>query len=95
MNATPTLPDNLNMLLGVAYILMDCILEDSAMNSPTVTDPVPITRLKIRKDALKRPRQTLGQLTYVIKKLLTQLSSRFGYIIVAFTTPSCSASELV
>ena len=55
ISATPTLPDDLNILLGVAYILVDSMLEDSVTNSPTITNPVPMTRLKIRKDALKRP----------------------------------------
>ena len=53
-NATPTLPEDLNILLGVAYILMVDILDDSDIDWPS-TDPVPMTRLKIRKDALKRP----------------------------------------
>lgn len=54
INATPTLPEDLNILLGVAYILMVDILDDSDMDSPS-TNPVPMTRLKIRNDALKRP----------------------------------------
>ena len=54
INATPTLPDDLNILLGVAYILMVYILDDSGIDSPS-TNPVPMTRLKMRKDALKRP----------------------------------------
>jgi hypothetical protein len=54
INATPTLPDDLNILLGVAYILINYILDDSCVNSPD-TNPDPITLLKIRKDALKRP----------------------------------------
>jgi hypothetical protein len=54
INATPTLPDDLNILLGVAYILINYLLDDSGIDSPS-TYPVPITQLKIRKDALKRP----------------------------------------
>jgi hypothetical protein len=54
INATPTLPDDLNILLGVAYILINYMLDDSGIDSPG-TNPDPITQLKIRKDALKRP----------------------------------------
>jgi hypothetical protein len=54
INATPTLPDDLNILLGVAYILMVYISDDYGIDSPS-TNPVPMTRLKIRKDALRRP----------------------------------------
>ena len=54
INDTPTLPDDLNILLGVAYILTSYILDDSGTDSPS-TNPVPMTQLKIRKDALKRP----------------------------------------
>ena len=54
IRATPTLPDDLNILLGVAYILINYILIDFNINSLS-TNPVPMTRLKIRKDALKRP----------------------------------------
>lgn len=54
ISATPTLPDDLNILLGVAYILINYILDDSGIDSLS-TNPVPMTRLKIRKDALKRP----------------------------------------
>ena len=54
ISATPMLPDDLNILLGVAYILINYILDDSGIDSLS-TNPVPMTRLKIRKDALKRP----------------------------------------
>ena len=54
------------------------------------TNPVPMTRLKIRKDALKRPAQILDYFAYNVEELPTQLSSGFGYIIVSFSVLSFS-----
>ena len=52
-----------------------------------------MTRLKIRKDALKRPAQILDYFAYNIEELLTQLSSGFGYIVVSFSVLSFSVSD--
>jgi hypothetical protein len=70
INATPTLPDDLNILLGVAYILINYILDDSGVDSPG-TNPVPMTRLKIRKDALKRPATNIKLLCLYFEELPT------------------------
>ena len=70
INDTPTLPDDLNILLGVAYILTSYILDDSGTDSPS-TNPVPMTQLKIRKDALKRPATNIRLFAYMIEELPT------------------------
>ena len=58
---TPTLPDNRRMLLGVAYILLrqQSVRTRCRLHRFTTTHPVPITRLKIRNAALKRPTEWL------------------------------------
>ena len=56
---TPTLPDDRRMLLGVAYILFQrrSARVHCQFHRFTTTHPDPITELKIRKIALKKPKE--------------------------------------
>ena len=62
INATPTLPDECRMLLGVAYILFhrQTARNRSQFHRFATTHPVPITRFTIRKAALKRPTENVA-----------------------------------
>jgi hypothetical protein len=57
INDSPTLPDDWRMLLGIAYILFQTV--HFQFHIFTTTHPLPITELKIRKIALKRPAEWL------------------------------------
>ena len=90
---TPTLPDDRRMLLGVAYILLQrrSVHVHCRFHRFTTTHPVPITALKIRKVALKRPTEWLifSSNTTGSSGDLTQLSFAVRNVIICLPIIPC------